>query len=135
MDGSKIVDVNDNDAIDAESGFFSATAQSFWTPDSLAPDGDNVTKGGMASRFQDDRKVVSNIVDGNLMTSGNRIITSNKKSTRALMGTTLTDASFTCPDIDPAMNSGYTDPFDTNEFTKLVQWVGGQDRKSTRRTS
>src|SRR5690554_3281424 len=129
MDGSKIVDVNDNDAIDAESGFFSATAQSFWTPDSLAPDGDNVTKGGMASRFQDDRKVVSNIVDGNLMTSDNRIITSNKKITRALMGTTLTDASFTGPDIDPDINSGYTDPFDTNEFTKLVQWVGGQDSK------
>ena len=130
MAGDKIVDANGNNAIDPDTGFFSAAAQSFWTPDNLAPDGDNVTKGGMASRLQDGRKVVSNINSNNLMNENNRITPSNV--TRQLMGTTLTDASFggsdVDPSIDPSIDPGYTDPYDTNEFTKLVQWVGGNSK-------
>src|SRR5690554_6022519 len=128
MAGDKIVDANGNNAIDPDTGFFSAAAQSFWTPDNLAPDGDNVTKGGMASRLQDDRQVVSNIVSNNLMANNNRITRSNLNITRQLMGTTLTDASFGGSDVDPSIDSGYTDPYDTNEFTKLVQWVGGNSK-------
>src|SRR5690554_4110869 len=128
MAGDKIVDANGNNAIDPDTGFFSAAAQSFWTPDNLAPDGDNVTKGGMASRLQDDRQVVSNIVSNNLMANNNRITRSNSNITRQLMGTTLTDASFGGSDVDPSIDSGYTDPYDTNEFTKLVQWVGGNSK-------
>src|SRR5690554_4510778 len=128
MAGDKIVDANGNNAIDPDTGFFSAAAQSFWTPDNLAPDGDNVTKGGMASRLQDDRQVVSNIVSNNLMANNNRITRSNSNITRQLMGTTLTDASFGGSDVDPSLDSGYTDPYDTNEFTKLVQWVGGNSK-------
>lgn len=120
MAGDKIVDVNGNNAIDPDTGFFFETAQSYWTPDRLAPDGDNVIKGGMASRLQDDRKVGSNIVSKVLMSANNRIRSSNTKITRDLMGTNLTDAA---------------DPFDANEFTKLVQWVGGLDSKFDSDTS
>src|SRR5690554_3347901 len=128
MAGDKIVDANGNNAIDPDTGFFSAAAQSFWTPDNLAPVGDNVTKGGMASRLQDDRQVLSNIVSNNFMANNNRINRSNSNTTRQLMGTTLTDASFGGSDVDPSIDSGYTDPYDTNEFTKLVQWVGGNSK-------
>src|SRR5690554_4793589 len=128
MKDNQIVDAKGNNAIDPDTGFFSADAQSFWTPDNLAPDGDNVTKGGMASRLQDDRQVVSNIVSNNLMANNNRITRSNSNITRQLMGTTLTDASFGGSDVDPSIDSGYTDPYDTNEFTKLVQWVGGNSK-------
>lgn len=128
LDGDKIVDVNGVNAVDANTGFFSENAQSFWTADNLAPDGDNVTKGGMSSRFEN-RKVVSNLVSNNLMASNNRVRSNNSNITRSVMGTTLTDASFDGSDIDPDIESGYTDPFDTNEFTKLVQWVGGLDSK------
>src|SRR5690554_7917688 len=72
MKDNQIVDVKGNNAIDPDTGFFSADAQSFWTPDNLAPDGDNVTKGGMASRLQDTRKVVSNIVGNDLTRSEER---------------------------------------------------------------
>src|SRR5690554_828673 len=90
---------------------------------------DNVTKGGMASRFQDDRIVVSNIVGNTLMSNDNRVSSDNIRITRELMGTKLTDASFDGFDIDPDISSGYVDPFDTNEFSKLVDWVGGKDVK------
>lgn len=129
MDGNKIVDADGNNAIDPDSGFFSAAAKSYWTPDNLAPDGDNVTKGGMASRFQDDRKVVSNIVSGNLMTNNNRVTHTNSNITQSVMGTNLTDASFEGSDVEPDINSGAVDPYQTDEFKKLVQWVGGMDSK------
>lgn len=127
MAGDKIVDANGNNAIDPDTGFFSAAAQSFWTPDNQAPDGDNVTKGGMASRLQDGRKVVSNINSNNLMNENNRITPSNV--TQQLLGTHLKDASFDGFDIDPEDPlPGDNDSYETNEFTKLVQWIGGQSK-------
>src|SRR5690554_7963552 len=129
MAGDKIVDAKGNDAIDSATGFFSSDAQSFWTTDSQAPDGDNVTKGGMASRLQDDRKVVSNINSNNLMNANNRITPSNTSVTQQLLGTHLKDASFDGFDIDPEDPlPGDNDSYETNEFTKLVQWIGGQSK-------
>ncbi len=126
--GDKIVDVNDNNAIDPSTGFFSATAQSYWTPNAVAPDGDKIGQGGMASRLQDNRVVVSNIVSNDLMVNNNRIRPSNNNLTRQLLGTALSDANFSGSDIDPDIDSGFTEPYDTNEFTKLVQWLGGHSK-------
>lgn len=122
MDGDRIVDADNNDAVDDSTGFFKDSARSFW---SQTADGDNVTAGGMASRLQDDRKVVSNIVSNDLMHANNRIRKSNNNITRELLGTTLRDANFEGPDVDPSIDSGYTDSYTTAEFTKLVNWVGG----------
>ena len=138
MANNQIVDVNGKSAIDADSGFFSSEAQSFWTPDELSPDGDNVTRGGMASRLESylnnkDRIVISNLTANPLMAVSNRISDSNSLITKALMGTHLTDASFggydIDPSVDPDLDQGSNDAYTTNEFTKLLQWVGGIDSK------
>ena len=109
MTSDGIVDAKGNPAVDTLTGFFSKNAQSFWTLDTDAPDGDNVLKGGAASRLTTDRKVVSNIVSNNLADADNRITESNSNITQTLMGTSL---------------SG-------NEFTKLIQWTRGLDVKGS----
>src|SRR5690554_955349 len=126
MHGGKIVDVQGNDAVDPETGFFKENARSFW---STLDDGDKITVGGMASRFQNERIVVSNLLNNNLMEINNRIESSNPLITRDLMGTRLRDAHFEGSDVDPDINTGLTDPYDANEFTKLVNWVGGLEAK------
>src|SRR5690554_978631 len=135
MKDNQIVDAKGNNAIDPDTGFFSADAQSFWTPDNLAPDGDNVTKGGMASRLQDTRKVVSNIVGNDLTLNGNRIDPSNNLLTQELLGTHLKDGNFSGPDINPDEDEDGNPlipdpqgPYHTEEFTKLVQWVAGYSK-------
>src|SRR5690554_3823753 len=126
MAGGKIVDVQGNDAVDPETGFFKENARSFW---STLDDGDKITVGGMASRFQNERIVVSNLLNNNLMEINNRIESSNPLITRDLMGTRLRDAHFEGSDVDPDINTGLTDPYDANEFTTLVNWVGGLEAK------
>lgn len=124
--GEKIVDANGNEAIDPDSGFFKSAAQSFW---SQSVDGDGVTAGGMANRLQDDRKIVSNLVGNNLMDTNNRIQRSNSNVTRDLMGTRLMDQNFNGSDVDPSIGSGAVDSYDANEFSKLVNWVGGLEAR------
>jgi len=130
MAGGKIVDVNNADAIDGSTGFFNETAQSFW---SEKADGEKITAGGMASRLQDERIVVSNLVSNTLMDEKNRIRSSNKLITQDLMGTKLKDANFEGSDLDPTLNpdgdTSDSEPYTTAEFTKLVNWVGGLEAK------
>lgn len=128
MEGNKIVDANNNEAINPETGFFYESAKSFWSSE---VDGDKITAGGMSSKLQDARIVVTNIVGNDLMSSDNRVKSSNAKITRHLMGTQLKDASFAGSDVDPSIDSGYTDPYDANEFSKLVNWVGGFKARDT----
>lgn len=49
--GGEIVDARDQPAIDPVTAFFSRQATSFWTANEDAPDGDNVMRGGAASRL------------------------------------------------------------------------------------
>lgn len=126
MQGTEIVDVDGKPAIDPSTGFFKEGVKSFWSPNA---DGDNITAGGMASQLQDVRVVVTNLTGNNLMNETNRVRGSNSLITRRLMGTTLKDASFEGSDIDPdvddASDTNTIDPYETKEFTKLVNWVGG----------
>jgi len=48
-DNNILIDANSAPAVDANTGFFSASARSFWTLDADAPDGEIVDKGGAAS--------------------------------------------------------------------------------------
>jgi len=104
-----IVDSKGNSAVDPTNGFFNKNAQSFWTQDADAPDGDNVVKGGIASRLPLDRKVVTNIAGNNLNASNNRIHEDNTSLNRTLMGTSLSGS----------------------EYTKLIQWARGLDVKAS----
>ncbi len=104
-----IVDSKGNSAVDPSTGFFNKNAQSFWTQDADAPDGDNVVKGGIASRLPLDRKIVTNIAGNNLNASNNRVHEDNTSLNRTLMGTSLSGS----------------------EYTKLVQWARGLDVKAS----
>lgn len=58
--------------IDPNTGLFTRDAHSYW---SALPDGDKVGAGGAASRLPapDDRRIFTNLVDGNLSTAANRV--------------------------------------------------------------
>jgi type IV pilus assembly protein PilY1 len=87
----QIVDANGNLAVDPQTGFFSDTAQSFW---SGAIDGDDVTLGGAASR-QPANPVTRNVytylgVNAALTNAGNAFVTGNAAITDAMIGLTGT---------------------------------------------
>lgn len=126
LSGKNIVDANGANAVDSSTGFFKEDSKSYWSPD---VDGGSITDGGMASRLQDNRQVVSNLVSNELMAENNRIRSANKNVTQDVMGTQLKDQNFGGYDVDPDRDNGYSDPYSANEFTKLVNWVGGLEAK------
>lgn len=100
-------DMDDQLAIDSNTGFFAPNAASFWTLDEDNPDGDTVGKGGIARRLikPDDRKIVTYLgSDKNLMDSGNRVAESNSAMTQSLFGVSTSSSN----------------------FTKLLQWARGK---------
>lgn len=97
-------------AVDDVTGFFSKNARSYWTLEEDAPDGDSVTKGGMASRLTADRKVYTNLTGSNLTSSSNLVHENNTAN--------VTKSSL-----------GLSDTTSNEEHTKVLQWVRGLDSK------
>lgn len=105
-----IVDKNDANAVDEETGFFKEDTTSFWSNE---PDGGVVEKGGAANKqtlsrrvftysgLTDPREVYLNVPD-------HRVSTSNRKLTKSLFGLSDSDIS-------------------NSEFTQLVKWLSGVD--------
>ena len=62
LDGTKIVDANNVDAVDSNTGFFAANATSLWSSSSVE-DGNDVLLGGVAHRMSADRNVY--LIDDN----------------------------------------------------------------------
>lgn len=103
----QVVDKNDDPAVNPDTGFFIESAHSFWTL-SAEPDGNEVKKGGAASRFTTNRKIVSYLgADKTLFASDNAINESNSKLTNSLLDLPAT----------------YT----AEEKTKLLKWAKGID--------
>ncbi|WP_257265355.1 pilus assembly protein [Endozoicomonas sp. ONNA2] len=76
-DDNQIYDANGSLAIDPVTGFFSDTAQSFW---STAPDGKVVSAGGAAAHLDPDRPVYTNLTgdkDVDLSNDRNRVFEGN----------------------------------------------------------
>lgn len=112
LDKGGIVDANSppRNAVDSVTGFFSKNARSYWTLDADAPDGDNITKGGMAGRLAASRLVYTNLVGNNLTNSGNLVHEDNKANvTKFALGLSNTE----------------TDA----EHIKVLQWARGLDSK------
>ncbi|MBE0482664.1 MAG: hypothetical protein IBX52_04100 [Bacterioplanes sp.] len=97
-----IVDSKGNPAVDPATGFFSTNAQSYWTLNDDAPDGDNVERGGMASRLTTNRNVYTNITSNDLAVEKNRV-------------------HETTPDLKTHFNTSLTG----ENFVKLVKWARG----------
>ncbi|MDH5765170.1 MAG: PilC/PilY family type IV pilus protein [Gammaproteobacteria bacterium] len=104
-----IVDINNDPAVSATTGFFEQTSRSWWTPDADAPDGEDSASGGMASKLTSTRNLYTNLdatFPVNLSTASNEFIDTNAGITNALLG---------LPDI--------TDPVGLRE--QVIQWGMG----------
>lgn len=88
LDGSvRIVDSNDNSAIDTVTGFFRPSAVSFWTAAADSPDGNETGKGGAASRLTNTRNVYSNVsASSSLSAASNQVAPGNSNITYAMLG-------------------------------------------------
>ncbi|WP_455205071.1 pilus assembly protein [Kaarinaea lacus] len=93
-----IVDVNNNAAINPNTGFFTSTARSFWTPDANAPDGDDVKLGGASSMFTDPRTIFTYTGDTapsdvTLNVDAHKLLDTNNAITKTMLGdAAMTDA-------------------------------------------
>jgi type IV pilus assembly protein PilY1 len=89
--GGQVVDANGAAAVDPSTGFFTSTAQSFW---SATPDGFDVTLGGAASNIPDPApRVVYTYVGTNPQGAGQKVALSGSSSTAfSTANTNLTPA-------------------------------------------
>lgn len=110
-----IVDINNNPAVSAATGFFEKTSRSWWTPDADAPDGEDSATGGMASKLSAIRTVytdIDTIFPVSLNTTSNSFVVSNTSITNTLLGLPLT-----------------TDPVDLRD--QVIKWGLGFDLDGT----
>lgn len=98
-----VKDVNGDLAVDPNTGFFSATSTSFWTPTADAPDGDGISKGGAASMIALPRNVYTTLSGAMKLLHEN-----TSEITASMLG------------VD-----GYPDP--SAQRTAVLQWARGVD--------
>lgn len=102
----KILDANGSEAIDATTGFFKESAQSFW---SSVADGRTVTLGGVAEKLSNDRNVYTENSEGDLI-------------------------KLTSSNLDEISNSAVNAGSD-NDRDNILKWLMGQDRYDDNRNS
>ncbi|MFT3929813.1 MAG: PilC/PilY family type IV pilus protein [Spongiibacteraceae bacterium] len=112
-----IKDANGVDAVDATTGFFKDSSQSFW---SAVTDGPSVTKGGAGSLITDytARKLYTNTSEPTASTPVDLAAGSHANELDRSTNTLLTKAMFGV--------SAYTDA----EYQNLVDWVRGKNVKA-----
>lgn len=110
-DPPEIVDANGVEAVDTNTGFFKPTVTSVWTQSADAPDGDDVGKGGAASRLTLPRNVYTYTGSGDpsnvTLTAAEHALT---ETNSAITKTMLGDASMT-----------------DQMRTDILQWARGVD--------
>lgn len=104
----KVVDSSDAVAVD-ENGQFLESASSAWS----LMDGNKLALGGAAQAMDMPRNVYSNILEKNLWTLKNKVITSNNKITRSLLGLPVTASDDQLNSHIQWLYNGYVD-IDTN---------------------
>ena len=127
----QIQDALGNPAVDVNTGFFSDTAVSYWTPGADAPDGAETALGGAASKLSAARNVytytgtyniangVATPVNGDITTAANELVWTNTSITDALLGGVAVN-----PDISYSSGgSAYTVPYGEG----LLAWAYGYD--------
>jgi len=109
--GTNINDVNENNAVDPDTGYFADSAKNFWSRDTI-PDGADVYKGGTANVLPNPalRKLYTNNGVGNLTSTTNHVSTGN------LQAFTPADFGLTGAAGEPTM-------------AQLIDWARGVDVK------
>ena len=104
----RIVDQNDNPAVDDETGFFFEDVFSFWTDPAADPDGGNVARGGAAAQMPSpaQRNVYTNVAGSTLTAAGNRVHKDNGNITTGKLG---------------------LGPLELNERNQALDWARGVD--------
>lgn len=104
----KIVDLNDNEAVDPDTGFFLDTAHSIWTVGGA--DGNDVRLGGAAQQLPvpSARNLYTNNISGNLNAATNHISVSNESSFQ---------------DADFGLSGAAGEP----SKLELIRWARGED--------
>ncbi|MCG8520518.1 MAG: pilus assembly protein PilY [Pseudomonadales bacterium] len=108
VSSGEIRDVNDNDAVDPNTGFFKDSAVSWWTP-TADPDGRDVKKGGVRENLPStvsNRKVYTWLSGSDLTASDNLLVSTNSAITKSMLG-----------------NGSMAD----SDRTSLIQWIRGAD--------
>ena len=110
-DPPEIVDTNGTLAIDNNTGFFKTSATSFWTAVADAPDGDEVKKGGAASKLALPRNIYTYTSstapsDSAIISTANELHESNTVITATMLG-------------DPSLT--------TTEVSDIIKWARGVD--------
>jgi len=101
LSNGQIVDFNENSAVNL-GGEFDEAALSYWSPE---VDGNEVEKGGAASRLTNTREVYSNLGGGSdLSVSANRVIDNNVVIVNSMIGAV-----------------------DADDRTKILNWTTGQN--------
>lgn len=114
---ARLVDANDQLAVDDSTGFFTDTAQSFW---SSAPDGASPELGGAAEQLPayDSRNLYTNIAGGVLTSAANRIVVTNNGITGAMLGGA---SNSPLPEFAGSPHAALS------ERDLIVQWMRGLD--------
>ncbi|MDJ0712274.1 MAG: PilC/PilY family type IV pilus protein [Woeseiaceae bacterium] len=110
LNDTTIEDVNQNDAVDPNTGFFADTSKNFWAQG--AADGADVYLGGVANLLPPpaNRKLYTNNSSGNLTVAGNQISTGNLQS--------FVDSDF-----------GLTGAAGEPSMSNIIEWMRGVDVK------
>ncbi len=111
LNETTIEDVNENNAVDPNTGFFADTSKNFWAKGSVV-DGSDVYLGGVANALPipASRKLYTNNSSGDLTVTSNHISTANLQS-------------FTAADF------GLTGAAGEPSVTNLIEWMRGVDVK------
>ncbi len=85
LDGGRLVDANNNSAVDIDTGFFTDTSQSFWSD---GVDGNTAQLGGAANEqpAAASRNVYTDIAGTDLNATGNAVATGNSAITASVVG-------------------------------------------------
>jgi len=120
LQNGRLIDANDQAAVDPNTGFFAKTARSYW---SAAVDGNSAQLGGAAGQLPAStaRKLYTNIAGNDLGAAGNAISSANATLTAAMIGAPAASRNTV---IDWARGLDVLDENDNGDTTDIRKVMG-----------
>lgn len=105
----QILDANNNDAVDPETGYFSEDAISIWTSEEDAPDGLEVGKGGASSHLSLERNVITYAGDADNLINDPLVVE--------------TSTGYSVPDY--ILRDLFSESLSDSEIVDMLKWASG----------